>query len=63
MDARRSRKDNIVLICIHFEPNRFEPVSLQTAYEHLVPVRRYPIREESRNPPRETLPDRQRRSA
>ncbi len=63
MDPRKPRKGYRVVIYIHFEPNHLEPISLQTAYEYLVPKRRYSIRRETSEPASQVLPDRQRRSA
>ena len=63
MDTQKPRKGYPVVICIHFEPHHLEPISLQTAYEYLVPKHRYSIRTETSEPPSQVLLDRQRRSA
>lgn len=40
MKTQQPRKGNIVSLRVVFEPNRLEGISLQAAYERLVPILR-----------------------
>jgi hypothetical protein len=63
VDRQKSQKGNMIRVHSFFEPSRLEQASLQRAYERILPIREYHVRDGSAQEQTKVVPTPQRRRA